>query len=72
MKNWELISFVNGRFSFNDTRKQIIMLVKNRETQKIKLRAIFIDPWKDIDLTKPFDEPENIFQVKSGNIDIPL
>ena len=28
--DWELLSFVDGKFQFNDTRKQIILLVKSR------------------------------------------
>ena len=47
--NWEFISFVDGKFNFEDTRKWILLLIKNRETQKIKLAVIFIDPWKQID-----------------------
>ena len=44
------------------------MLVRSRATKLVKLMAIFIDPWKDIDLSKQFDEPENIFLVKDINL----
>ena len=30
--NWEFIAFVDGQIKFQDTRKQILMLVKNRST----------------------------------------
>ena len=48
------------------------MLVRSRATKLVKLMAIFIDPWKDIDLSKQFDEPESIFLVKDSNIDISM
>ena len=48
------------------------MLVRSRATKLVKLMAIFIDPWKDIDLSKPFDEPENLFLVRDSNIDIAM
>ena len=48
------------------------MLVRNRTTKLVKLMAIFIDPWKEINLEKQFDEPENIFLVKDSNIDLSM
>ena len=32
--------------------------------------AIFIDPWKDIDLEQPFDLPESIFDIKDCFVSI--
>ena len=32
---------------------------------------IFIDPWKDIEFSEPFDLPENIFIVKNSNVFLP-
>ena len=32
---------------------------------------IFIDPWKDIDFSQPFDLPENIFAVRNSKISMP-
>ena len=37
----------------------------------MKLIMIFIDPWKDIEFSEPFDQPENIFIVKHSNIFLP-
>ena len=70
--NWELLSFVDGKFHFEDTRKQIVMLVKNRATQQVKIMAIFIDPWKDVDYKIPFDQPENILEVKDCEFQLPI
>ena len=33
--------------------------------------VIFIDPWKDINFSEPFDLPENVFVVKNSNIVMP-
>ena len=68
LKNYELLSFVDGKFKFEDSRCQIVLLVKNRKTKEVKLKVVFIDPWKEIDSDQAFDCPENIFEVKETNI----
>lgn len=49
------------------------MIVRNRSSPllEMKLVMIFIDPWKDIEFSEPFDLPENIFIVKNSNIFLP-
>ena len=49
------------------------MIVRNRNSQmlEMKLVMIFIDPWKDINFSEPFDLPENIFVVKNSNVFLP-
>ena len=49
------------------------MIVRNRGSPvlEMKLIMIFIDPWKDIDFSEPFDLPENIFIVKNSNVFLP-
>ena len=71
LENWEFISFVEGDFDKADTRKQILMLVRDIETKEINLAIFFIDPWKDIDRVKPFDVPEHVFVVSNSNIKLP-
>ena len=71
LKEWEFVSFVKGNFEEADLCKQIMLLVKNREMNKMKLLMIFIDPWKDIYNDEIFDVPENIFFVKNSNILFP-
>ena len=44
------------------------MLVKNRALGKMKLLNLFIDPWKNINFSDPFDVPENFFVAQT---DIP-
>ena len=53
----EFVSFVRGNYEDADTRKQIMILVRDRkERQIIKLLIIYIDPWKNIDYSEePFD-----------------
>jgi hypothetical protein len=41
------------------------MLVKNRAMGKMKLLNLFIDPWKNISFSEPFDVPENFFVAKT-------
>ena len=48
------------------------MLVRKPSTKEIKLAAIFIDPWKDIDFDHEFDCSENIFEFKHSDIKLPL
>ena len=69
--NWEFISFVEGDFDLADTRKQILMLVRDLETEEINLAIFFIDPWKNIDRDNPFDVPEHVFVVSNSNIILP-
>ena len=67
LNQWEFISFVNGNFDVRDldTRKQIVFLARHRKLNKVKLVALFIDPWKDIQLSDKFDMQENFFVAKS-------
>ena len=62
---------MKGNFEDADTRKQIIMLVRHNVSKEIKLVMIFIDPWKDINFSEPFDLPEHIFVVKNSSIFLP-
>ena len=48
------------------------MLVRSRTTKIIKVMAFFIDPWKEIDFTTMFDEPENIFLVEDSNLKLSM
>ena len=48
-----------------------MLLVRNRQDSKIKLIIISIDPWKELDFSKKFDVPENVFVVKNSNIFLP-
>ena len=68
LEHWEFVSFVHGNYEDSDTRKQIVMLVKNRALGKMKLLNLFIDPWKNINFSDPFDVPENFFVAQT---DIP-
>ena len=34
--------------------------------------TIFIDPWKDIDFSNPFDVPEHIFMIKGSDVKLPI
>jgi hypothetical protein len=65
LDKWEFVSFVHGNFEDADVRKQIVMLVRSRELKKMKLVVLFVDPWKDIEFSKPFDIPENFFAAKT-------
>ena len=54
---------MKGNFEAADNRKQIMLLVRERNLNRMKLIMIFIDPWKDIQFHKEFDVKENIFVV---------
>ena len=41
------------------------MLVRSRAMGKMKLVTLFIDPWKNINFSEPFDVPENFFVAKN-------
>ena len=71
LRDWEFVSFVKGNFEDADLCKQVMLLVKNRKENKIKLIVISIDPWKAIEFYNEFDIPENIFFVKNSNISFP-
>ena len=62
---------MKGNFEAADNRKQIMLLVRERNLNRMKLIMIFIDPWKDIQFHKEFDVKENIFVVKGSNIILP-
>ena len=62
---------MKGNFEAADNRKQVMLLVRNRKQNQIKMLVIFIDPWKDIQFHKEFDVKEHIFVVKGSNIVLP-
>ena len=53
-------------------KKSLTWIERKNEEEQIKLVAIFIDPWKQVDFQCEFDMPENIFQVKDSDIALPL
>ena len=61
---WEFVSFVEGNFKRNDTSIQILFLVKHARTSRVKLVYILADPWKNIDMHKPFNMPETIAVIQ--------
>ena len=48
------------------------MLVRDLDTNQIKLAAIFIDPWKCIVKEEVFNVPENVFFAKNCDIIMPV
>ena len=40
---------MQGNFEDADVRKQVVMLVRNRDLQKMKLVVLYVDPWKFVD-----------------------
>ena len=48
-----------------------MLLVRDRKESKIRLLFIYIDPWKDINYSEPFDVQENIFAVKNSSLFMP-
>ena len=63
---WEFVSFVQGNLKHETNDKQIILLIKNTQTEETKIINIRIDPWKRIDRTKPFKVPERVFVIEGS------
>ena len=61
LDKWEFVAFVHGNFEDADVRKQIVILIRHRNLKKMKLLVLFVDPWKDVEYSEPFDIPENFF-----------
>ena len=65
--NYEFISFVKGNYEEPDTRKEIILLVRDRKRDKIKMLIIFYEPWK----SNPSEIKEEIYDVQNSNLFMP-
>ena len=58
---------MKGNYEEPDTRKEIILLVRDRKRDKIKMLIIFYEPWK----SNPSEIKEEIYDVQNSNLFMP-
>ena len=72
---YEFVSFVKGNYEAADSRKQIVLLVRDRKINIFKTLILFFEPWDYINYEKNYSEefgdPDKIHIVKTSKIKMP-